>query len=35
MPNVNWTWLIIGIIVGWLVVPMAQGFIQSQVSKGE
>lgn len=28
--NIDWTWLLIGIVVGWLGVPLVLGFVSGR-----
>lgn len=33
MPNVNWTWLLVGIVLGWLVLPGVVAAVTSRRAK--
>lgn len=33
MPNINWTWFLVGIAFAMFVLPMIMGFVQSRKVK--
>ncbi len=33
--NINWGWLLIGMLLGWLVLPSAVGLVLSVGKRGE